>query len=126
MKQADLLKKLALGFVFIWFFVGGLGHFLITDFFVSIVPPWFPWALEVVYVTGVFELAGAFGILWQVTRRWAGLGLFALTLGVTPSNIYMWLNPEQFSQFPEPLLGLRLLVQVFLLFCIWWAAIRSS
>lgn len=68
------------------------------------------------YISGVFELLGALGLLFAVARQWAGYGLFALTLAVSPANIYIWLHPELFSDMPEPLLTIRLVVQVFLLF----------
>ncbi|MDX1496133.1 MAG: hypothetical protein R3352_01125 [Salinisphaeraceae bacterium] len=114
-------RKIGLGFVFAWFFFGGIGHFLMTDFFVSIVPPYIPWPLAAVYVSGVFELLGAIGILIPATRRLAGLGLIALTLSVSLANIHMWLHPELFPQFPEWTLTARLVVQVFLLAVIWWS-----
>jgi hypothetical protein len=42
----------------------------------------------------------------------------------------MWLHPELFPVLPEPALSivltLRLLVQVFLLFCIWWGPVRKT
>lgn len=118
--------KLALAFVFAWFFFGGIGHFVITDFFVSIVPPYIPWPLEAVMVSGVFELLGACGLLIPATRRAAGIGLFLLTLAVTPANVHMWLHPELFPDFPAVLYGLRLLIQIGLLWTIWWAAIRPQ
>ncbi len=117
---------LALAFVFSWFFFGGLGHYVATDFFVSIVPPYIPWPLAVVYVSGVFELLGALGLLKPKTRRPAGIGLFLLTLAVTPANIHMWLHPELFPDFPAVLYAIRLVIQVGLLWTIWWAAIRPQ
>jgi hypothetical protein len=40
----------------------------------------------------------------------------------------MFLHPEKFPLLPQPwlslLLGLRLVVQVFLLSCIWWGPVR--
>jgi uncharacterized membrane protein len=121
--------KAALGFVFIWFLLGGIGHFTATGFFTGIVPPWVPYPEMAVYVSGVFELLGAAGLLVPQWRRRAGIGLFALTLSVTPANVHMWLHPELFPLMPEPwlslVLGFRLVVQVFLLYCIWQGAIRT-
>jgi len=74
-----------------------------------------------VYISGVFELLGAVGLLFAATRVGAGWGLFLLTLAISPANIHMWLHPEQFPDVPELFLGIRLGVQVFLLFCIWWS-----
>lgn len=114
-------RKIALAAVFLWFFGGGLGHFLATGFFVSIVPPYIPWPLAAVYLSGALEILGALALLWPTTRRWAGYGLILLTLAVTPANLHMWLHPERFPDFPPDLLGLRLVIQVMLLACIWWS-----
>lgn len=114
-------RLLGLGFVFCWFFFGGIGHFALADFFISIVPPYVPAPRAMVYVSGVFELLGALGLLFARTRRLAGWGLFALTLAVSPANIHMWQHPELFPQFDPTLLGLRLVVQVLLLICILWS-----
>ncbi len=119
-------RKLALAFVFGWFFLGGIGHFFMTGFFVSIVPPYIPWPLAAVYVSGIFELLGAFGLLRPELRRAAGAGLFLLTLAVTPANVHMWLHPELFPDFPAALYGIRLIIQAGLLWTIWWSAIRPQ
>jgi uncharacterized membrane protein len=110
----------AIGFVFLWFFIGGMAHFALTATEMRIVPPWFPWPRAAVLISGVFELLGAIGVLWRPTRRAAGWGLFALTLAVTPAHIYMLQSPEQFG-VPYWALVLRLPVQVGLLVLIWWS-----
>ncbi len=85
-----------------------------------IVPLWIPRPRTDVLVSGALELAGAAGLLWRPTRRLAGWGLFGLTLAVTPANIYML---QQADQFPVPYwaLLLRLPLQVALLALIWWS-----
>lgn len=110
-----------LAFVFVWFFAGGIAHFVATDTEASIVPPYIPWPVAAVLVSGVFELLGAFGILLPSTRKAAGIGLILLTLAVTPCHIYMLQHPEL---FPVPLwaLWLRLPIQVWLL----WLIYRST
>jgi len=113
-------QVVGLAFVFLWFFIGGILHFLATDTEARIVPPAIPWPVAAVLVSGVFELLGAFGILWANTRKAAGIGLFLLTLAVTPAHIYMLQRPEL---FPVPLwaLWLRLPIQAVLLWLILWA-----
>lgn len=105
-------------FVMAWFLIGGLGHFVATDFFVRITPAWVPYPREVVWLSGIFELAGALGLAVPKFRQLAAWCLFLLTLAVTPANIGMALNPQDFPEFPAVLLYLRLLLQVFLLACI--------
>lgn len=115
------LKYIGLTVVFLWFFLGGITHFASPDFFVRIVPPYVPYPLAAVYVSGVLEVIGAVAIWIPKWRALAGIGLFVLTLCVTPANVHMWLNPELFPNISETALGLRLFIQVLLLACIWWA-----
>ena len=115
------LKLIGLTIVFAWFFVGGIAHFTATEFFVAIVPPWFPWNLLAVYVSGVFEILLALLLLCPAWRAQVGLGLIVLTLAVTPANIHMYLNPDQFPESSETAYLIRLIVQVLLLALIWWS-----
>jgi uncharacterized membrane protein len=108
--------------VFLWFFVGGVAHFAMAGTVLRAVPPYIPWPLAAVYISGLFELLGAFGMLVPRTRVAAGVGLIVLTLCVTPANVYMWMNPQLFPEVPAWLLGVRLVMQVLLLGCIGWAA----
>ena len=114
-------RKIALTIVFLWFSIGGVMHFVAPDFFLKIVPPQLPLRREAVYITGFFELAGALALLLPKWRRVAGWGLIALTVAVTPANVYMWTHSHLFPRIPESILALRLVVQVALLVAIWWA-----
>lgn len=108
-------------FVFLWFFIGGIAHFVLTKAEMRIVPPYIPWPRDAVLISGAFELLGAFGLLWPSTRRAAAWGLFALTLAVTPAHFYMLQQPELSPSVPYWALVLRLPLQVALLaviFCI--------
>lgn len=114
------LRKIALGFVFLWFAFGGAAHFAATRLETSIVPPYIPWPHAAVLVSGVFELLGAAGLLLTATRRAAGWGLFILTLAVTPANICMLQRADLFG-IPVWLLAVRLPLQVALLALIVWS-----
>ncbi|CDS54006.1 hypothetical protein [Polaromonas sp. CG9_12] len=116
--------RLALGCVFLWFFIGGIGHFVFTEAEMRIVPPYIPWPRGAVLASGVFELLGAVGLLWQPTRRLAAWGLFALTLAVTPAHVYMLQQPALFPSFPYWALVLRLPLQAALLALIAWIGSR--
>lgn len=112
-------KNLGLALVFVFFMGGGITHFTNPDFYVAIMPPWIGWHLELVYISGVFEILGALGILIPALRQWAGNGLLLLVLCVTPANVHMWLNPELFPDVPTVFLSVRLLLQLLLLWTIW-------
>ena len=114
-------KRIGLAIVFLWFLIGGIAHFVLTETEMRIVPPWVPWPRAAVLVSGVFELLGAAGLLWQPTRRAAGWGLFALTLAVTPAHFYMLQRPDLFPSVPYWALIARLPLQVALLALILWS-----
>jgi uncharacterized membrane protein len=110
-----------LAIVFAWFFLGGIAHFTKVVFFLAIVPPYVPFPLAAVYVSGVFEILFAIGILIAATRQWAGNLLILLTLAVTPANVHMWLHPDLFPDVSPTFLSIRLGVQILLLALIWWS-----
>jgi uncharacterized membrane protein len=114
-------KLIGLAIVFLWFLIGGVAHFAATDLEMRIVPPYIPWPRAAVLVSGVFELLGAIGLLIRRFRGAAGVGLFLLTLAVTPAHIYMLQRPDLFA-VPYWLLVARLPLQLALLVVIAWSS----
>lgn len=114
--------RAALVIVFLWFAIGGVAHFVFTEAQMRIVPPWIPWPRAAVLVSGALELLGAAGLLLPSTRRAAAWGLFALTLAVTPANVYMLEQASAFPAVPYWALVLRLPLQLVLLALIWKVA----
>lgn len=102
------------------FVVAGVNHFVNTPFYVSIMPPYLPWHLAAVYVSGVFEVL--LGILLLVPRytRLAAWGLIALLVAVFPANIHMAMHPELYPQFHAVGLLIRLPIQGVLVAWAWW------
>jgi uncharacterized membrane protein len=102
------------------FVVAGANHLLNPAFYVSIMPPYMPWHLALVYVSGVAEIV--LGAL-LVSRRWvvaAAWGLIALLVAVLPANIHMAMHPEQYPTLPALGLWLRLPVQGVLIAWAYW------
>jgi uncharacterized membrane protein len=122
-RQISKRQIAGLALVFVWYFLGGIMHFVATEVEASIVPPYIPWPVAAVLISGAFELLGAAGIVLPATRRAAGVGLILLTLAVTPAHIYMLQRPEL---FPVPVwaLWLRLPIQAALLWLIGWSTWR--
>jgi uncharacterized membrane protein len=108
--------------VFLWFLIGGIAHFLATAQEMRIVPPYVPSPRAAVLVSGGFELLAAVGLLVRPTQRAAGIGLFLLTVAVTPAHIYMLQRPELFD-VPYWILVARLPMQGVLLGVIAWSAV---
>jgi uncharacterized membrane protein len=54
-----------------FFIVAGVTHFTNRDFFTSIVPPYLPWPVMLVYVSGVAEMVLGVMLLIPATMRFA-------------------------------------------------------
>lgn len=117
-------------YVFLWLLAvlmtaAGVMHFLATETYLKIMPPYLPWPEELVYISGVFEILLGITLLIPRTRRIAARGLIALFIAVFPANLHMALHPELFPSLGpvfshiEPwMLYARLPLQLPL---IWWA-----
>ena len=114
-------RRIGLTFVFLWFCIGGIAHFVATDLEMTIVPPYLSAPHTLVIVSGIFELLGAVGLLFQPARRAAGMGLMLLTVAVTPANVYMLQRSDLFH-IPYWVLVARLPLQAALLLLMGWSA----
>tara|TARA_B100001248_G_scaffold248033_1_gene219981 strand:- start:530 stop:898 length:369 start_codon:yes stop_codon:yes gene_type:complete len=73
-----------------WFYISaGLLHFTNTNWFLQIVPPYLPLKLELVYVSGFFEIIFGLMLVLPSWRYYAGWGLVLLLIAVYPANIYL-------------------------------------
>jgi uncharacterized membrane protein len=107
------LKNFLRALVAVFFVVAGAMHFVRPGFYFTIMPPYLPWPMELIYVSGLFEILGGAGLIPGVTRRFSGIGLMLLLLAVLPANIQMLvqnLREHSFSIFTV-LLILRLPLQ---------------
>jgi uncharacterized membrane protein len=90
----------------------------------AIVPDALPAHREIVYASGVAEIAGGLAVLPDRTARWAGWFLIATLVAVFPANVNMALHAERFRAVPEALLWVRLPIQAALIAWVWRAALR--
>tara|TARA_B100000886_G_scaffold278356_1_gene202357 strand:- start:35 stop:403 length:369 start_codon:yes stop_codon:yes gene_type:complete len=73
-----------------WFYIyTGLLHFANTNWFLQIVPPYLPMKMELVYLSGLFEVILGFMLIVPALRYYAGWGLILLLIAVYPANIYL-------------------------------------
>jgi len=107
-----------------FFLFAGLMHFLKPKPYVAIVPGVLPRKREIVYASGVAEIAGGAGVLSERTRRAAGWWLIATLLAIFPANLNMAVNAERFRAIPRPLLLARLPLQGALIAWVWRVAVR--
>jgi uncharacterized membrane protein len=78
----------------IFYVIVGIKHFIDPNFFLAIVPPYLPYHLELVYVSGLFEILFGIMILFPKYRYWGSVGLILLLIAVFPANIYLFQSVE--------------------------------
>ena len=103
------------------FFAAGLIHFIAPQVYMKMMPPYLPWHLPLIYISGAAEMLGGMGLLVPLVRHAAAWGLVALLIAVMPANIYM-----ATAHMPAPgILGeswaqwLRLPLQLPLMYWAW-------
>jgi uncharacterized membrane protein len=108
----------------VFYVSAGVFHFVETDSYLKIMPPWIPWHPAMVDISGAAEIAGGIGLLIPWLRRAAAWGLVALLIAVFPANIYMAMNNVQVTSSPIPgaLLWARLPLQAVLIWWVLWAS----
>ena len=94
----------------------------------AMIPPPLTGALWMIYLTGVLEALGAFGLLLPRFRRVAAWGLLALLIGLFPANVYAALTGLTLGGTAVTPLWLRAPLQAFWMAALWKTtlAIRES
>jgi uncharacterized membrane protein len=86
------LKRVLLYTMAAFYVFAGVNHFASPDFYVRIMPPYLPWHLELVYLSGVAEILCGIGVLIPRTRVMAAWATIALLVAVFPANVHVAVN----------------------------------
>ena len=95
------IKSIALHLSVAGYVYVGILHFIQPDFFLKIMPPYLPFHLPLVYVSGLIEIILGLCLLIKKLRFYVGWGLIILLLAVYPANIYL-----AFNETPQIALGI--------------------
>ena len=117
METIGVVLKYLFGMLFL---AAGVNHFINTAFYLKIVPPYLPWHLLLVYVSGFAEIALGVLLLIPKFARVAAWALIALLLAVFPANIHMAINHELYPEYSTAALWLRLPLQFVLIAWAYW------
>ena len=72
----------------------GIKHFTDPNWFMPIMPPFLPFHIELIYVSGGFEILFGLMLIFERTRFIAGWGLILLLIAVYPANLYLAFNTD--------------------------------
>ena len=110
----------------IMFLFTGFSHFSSMKYdFAAMIPPPLPNDLWVIYLSGVFEIAGAVGLLIPRTRRLAGICLVLLLVALFPANVYAALSEIPLRGEAATPLWIRTPMQLLYIGMVWWTSIKA-
>ena len=98
MKSFKIISIIAMS---IFYINVGIKHFTDPNWFLFIIPPYLSTiGLELVYISGFFEILLGILLLIPRYRRLAAFSLIILLVAVYPANIYLAFNkePQEFLQ----------------------------
>jgi uncharacterized membrane protein len=81
----------------LFFIFTAIGHFIKTEEMAAMLPSFVPNRVEIIFVTGIFELLGAIGVWIPRLMRITGLCLILMLIGFLPVNIYSAINRIDFG-----------------------------
>ncbi len=109
----------------LFFLFTGIGHFIRTEPMAAMLPPSVPYPVELIYLTGVFELLGAVGVWIPKLMKVTGVCLILMMFAVLPANIYSAFNHVDFGGHQYG--PIYLLVRIpFQLFVIAWTYVATE
>lgn len=106
-----------------FYVVAGVLHFVATDAYLPLMPPWLPAHRALILLSGVAEVALGVLVLVPATRRLAAWGLVLLLLAVLPANLHVAIHDVPLFGATDGL-GIwnwvRLPFQAVLMLWAWW------
>ncbi len=123
-----MIRKLFTILLVVFWVAAGLNHFIHPEFYLQIMPPYLPWHLPLVYLSGVAEIIGGVAVAVPQARKWAGWFLLLVLLAVFPANIHMAMNEVQVgqAQLPPWALWARLPLQFLFAAWVYWICVRGG
>jgi len=108
--------------------VTGISHFTNTAEMVAMMPEFMPAKRELIYFTGVCELAAVVGLLWDRTARFAAILLIVFFVLVLPANIAGSLRSVEFGgmEYGPIYLLFRVPLQIFFIWWVWYFGLSQN
>jgi uncharacterized membrane protein len=75
-----------------------IGHFKFRKGMELMMPPFIPFKKELVWLTGLFEIAAAIGLLFDTTAKGTGIALVIFFMLILPANIYAAIKKVDFEK----------------------------
>lgn len=108
-----------------------IGHFIYADGMAMMLPEFIPYKPEIVFLTGIIEIAAAIGLLLPALKVMTGWLLIVFFIAILPANIYAAINNVDFQKASfdgsgTNYLWFRIPLQIFFIFWVYFSAVRTS
>lgn len=84
------IKNISIYIMSLLYILVGIKHFSDPNFFLKIMPKYLNYHLELVYLSGFFEILFGILLIFKKTRFFGAWGVFILLICVFPANIYLY------------------------------------
>ena len=84
------IKNISIYIMSLLYILVGIKHFSDPNFFLKIMPEYLNYHLELVYISGFFEILFGVLLIFKKTRFFGAWGVFILLICVFPANIYLF------------------------------------
>ena len=84
------IKNISIYIMSLLYILVGIKHFSDPNFFLKIMPKYLNYHLELVYISGFFEILFGILLIFKKTRFFGDWGVFILLICVFPANIYLY------------------------------------
>ena len=126
-KRLASWREAGRGALAIMFLFTGFSHFSgLKHDFAAMIPDPLPEGLWVIYMTGMFEIAGAVGLLIPRTRRLAGVCLVLLLVAMFPANLNAIIHGIAFGGNAPTPLWVRAPMQLLYAGMVWWTSVKEA
>lgn len=75
-----------------------IGHFVFTKGMAMMIPKFIPFKISLIYITGIFEIIIAIGLLFENLKTTFGWTLIIFLVLMLPANIYAALNNVNYQE----------------------------
>ncbi|MBK8552856.1 MAG: DoxX family protein [Ignavibacteria bacterium] len=117
------MRKVFLYLMSMFYTAAGINHFLNPSFYEQIMPPYLPYHLPLIYISGLCEIVFGILLIPVSTRKIAAWLIILLLIVIFPANIQMAVDYKANDNPDLWIAIIRLPVQIVL---IWWAWIFTK
>lgn len=118
-----MTKRILLYLMAAFYILAGVMHFVRPEYYVPMMPPYLPWHMLLIYLSGVAEVVLGVAVLIPSLRSAAGWGIILLLIAIFPANLHIALhNVPVFgaAQGAGVWNWVRLPLQAVLITWAWW------